>query len=220
MINFAELMERQEDLNSDLIRHITEGPLGQMIHHPLIIEIAYNPKMNAFINARYRHKLAAIESAKAAGQFYSIIFMHERPYRLEALKSLAPQMSDAEYWNCVGGVWVDSENIWQNLNEWRNVWESKRSAKFNCMDEEEREVFAALPNTIKVYRGVHGKGCNMPLYRRNGLSWTTSYDTAEWFSKRHKETRQKILMGTVDKKDVHAYFSGRNENEIVASNVK
>ena len=48
------------------------------------------------------------------------------------------------------------------------------------------------------------------------MSWTREFDGAEWFSKRFGADGY-IIKGIAYKKDVLAYFSRRNESEVLIS---
>ena len=61
-----------------------------------------------------------------------------------------------------------------------------------------------------MYRGV-AVGRNP-----DGMSWTRELDGAEWFSRRFGESGY-IIKGIAYKKDVLAYFSRRNESEVLIS---
>ena len=65
-------------------------------------------------------------------------------------------------------------------------------------------------NTVSIYRGV-----KVNNYR--GLSWTIDKSVAEWFSSRfgHNEDKCYVFTGTINKKDIFALFSSRNEKEVV-----
>lgn len=82
------------------------------------------------------------------------------------------------------------------------------------MYDDEYETYTDLPESFIAYRGV------APGRNPNGMSWTREYDKAEWFSNRFGEGY--VLEGTVNKKDVLAFFSRRGEEEIVieAKNVQ
>jgi hypothetical protein len=127
-------------------------------------------------------------------------------------------MTDQEYWKNVGSVWTDSENIWQSYDTWRTLWEKPRAGKRFAMDTDERKKLALMPSDITVYRGVNGKGISKRR-KNTGMSWTLDRDKAEWFSMRWGQEPHQILTGTVEKKDIHAFFEGRNEAEIVATKV-
>jgi hypothetical protein len=110
-------------------------------------------------------------------------------------------------------VWTDSDNIWQEITNWKRLWASGRPGRDVVMDEDEREALAAMPDEITVYRGTtNKKGIR-------GLSWTLDRDQAVWFARRYTQIKNGngvLTTGTVQKKDVMAYFTGRNEQEIVA----
>ena len=78
------------------------------------------------------------------------------------------------------------------------------------MNPDDYAVYQSLPDTITVYRGVIGMAEDSYL----GLSWSLNQETAEWFAKRFGH-RGYVYEGQIDKKYVYAYFSGRNESEVV-----
>lgn len=66
---------------------------------------------------------------------------------------------------------MDSENTWQNLSEWKDLWDSRRPGKHSAMNDEQREVLALPPNKFTIYRGT--LDCS-----ENGLSLTISHEKA------------------------------------------
>ena len=46
------------------------------------------------------------------------------------------------------------------------------------------------------------------------LSWTLDRQTAEWFAHRFGENGT-VYEAQIDKKHIYAYFSGRNESEVI-----
>lgn len=218
--SLSMLLDKKESLNPALRPYINKGPLGLMIQHPLIQEIMYREQMNALINKRFEVKVEALNEAVDSKNWNRVIWLHERPWRIEALIKYQGQMSDTQYWECVGAVWIDSENIWQRTYEWRTLWENPRKGRRFAMDAKERKQLALMPDTIQVFRGVHGKGITKQRHRI-GMSWTTDREKAEWFANRWAPQHPiKVLEGTVKKYAVHAYFIGRNESEIVSSSVQ
>ena len=78
------------------------------------------------------------------------------------------------------------------------------------MDEQEREAFSKLGDTVTVYRGVRSA-------RSDGLSamsWTLSEDTAAWFARRYGR-QGKVYEAKIEKQHIHALFLGRNESEVI-----
>lgn len=205
-----EDMFREEELSSELVPYIMEGSFGPYINHPLVQSIPHSPVMNRRANLMLAHKKEALEEALATGKWNSVVFLHERPFRLNALLEHVPSdIPPSEYWPIVSSVWTDSENIWQNVDVWMDLWSSDHHRHDLVMDEDEMEVFDNLPEIVNVYRGTQR---GLPL----GLSWTTDHERAEWFANRYGQDNALVVEGKVNKAYVLAYFLGRGEQEIVA----
>lgn len=203
----------QEDLHPELQAHYRDDTMMPMVHHPLVVSVAM-PTMNKNLNQMFAQKQEQIKEAIAEGNWSRYIFLHERPYRFQALfdaigRGLTEKPKD--YWRMVGQVWTDSENIHQHLREWIKVWSMPVPNRELVMDEEERSALAAMPEQITVYRGVMAKRF------QQGLSWTLDKDRAQWFANRfaHDGRKPHVYEGVVAKSDVLAHFLGRNEDEIV-----
>jgi hypothetical protein len=116
-----ELMTREERLLSELQRFAQ----GDFLRHRLIIQ-HFDPNHAAVVNERYRDLQAKATEALKNREWRRYIFLHEKPYQLHALtKCIRFGLSGPQYWTCVGNVWVNSENIYQDLQEWRRVWRSQ-----------------------------------------------------------------------------------------------
>jgi hypothetical protein len=79
-----------------------------------------------------------------------------------------------------------------------------------CLSDEAREWFDALPAQINIYRGCQ-------LGRERGLSWTTDIDVALGFAqgKRCTNSLPTLMMATIPKQHVFGVFIERNESEVV-----
>lgn len=213
-----EDMFAPEDLHEDLIEHISEMTNGmKKLTHPYVYEVPYIEISNKRLNQFYAYKCDAIKTAMREHNWSQTIWLHERPYRLEAFSNIAIYLDDDEYWSLLGEIWTDSENIWQNLAYWKTFLQSKRPKRQYLMNAGERKRLKKLPETLVVYRGT-----NAPDAMGSGISWTLDEEKAKWFSKRYfAEGKEcKLLSGTVAKKDCIAYFEGLNESEIVSIAVK
>jgi hypothetical protein len=166
------------------------------------------------VNDLYRDRKAEAAGAFEKRNWSTYIFLHEGPHRLHALtECIRFGLSGPEYWSLVGDVWVDSENIHQNLQEWRRVWRSQEPGREKCMNDDERAVLASLPDLVQVWRGT--------AYQKSirGISWTTIRDKAKWFAKRFSHGGL-VAEATVAKKDIKAVFLERKESEVVSLRVK
>jgi hypothetical protein len=186
----------------------------EMVHHKLVVGRVYNAADAERINRAYLAKKAELTKLNSdIGDGYKYVFLHERPYRFDALVRIAKRLSSSDYWKLVSGVWTDSENIRQRFAAWKRLWTAPVPDKDQCMDAAERTQLEQIPLTFDVWRGIGFRG-------RAGLSWTIDRDIAVRFAYRFSATHARLLHGHVRREDVHAFFIGRKESEIVASEVK
>lgn len=198
------------DLHPDLIPHVYDGEVGRILHHPLVIEAFFAPHMHKMANRIYESKLAALARATLAEDWHSVVFLHERPYRLNAFTDIAETLTDQEYWELLASIWMDTESLSSDQDEWLECLEADRSGRaLHMMDEVEWAAWAELPEQVTVYRGYNADEGNP-----NGLSWTLNRERAEWFAKRfHREGV--LLTAVVPKGVVIAVLLGRGEDEVV-----
>lgn len=216
-----EVMFAIEPLHPDLVPYLGERPhLGTVIHHPLIISLMHHERLNKSVNRRYVLLKAEVEQALADGKWLHYVFSHERPYRFDALMEIVERDGfwdetgdGTAYWELVGEVWQDCENVYQHFDGWCGLWASEMAGRERVMDDDERAALAALPDALTVWRGAGHRGV------ANGLSWTLDKDKAAWFARRdigHEDrTGAYVARGSVRKPDVLAHFTGRGEAEIV-----
>ena len=201
-----------EDLDPELAECLMETEHFIFIKHPLVNGI-YHPVENALFNKQLARKREALAEARETQDWDSFIWIHERPWRLEALQEIAPDLSNQKFWNLVARVWIDSENIRENYRAWDRLLRIDRLGRQFMMDDVEQEALAQLPDVITVYQGRTGS-------RDDGWSWTTQRKTAEWFARRFALLEQDeawVATGTVDKANVLAYLLGRSEAEILVA---
>ena len=215
--DLTEMLENPEELDPALRRYIEEvGEFGPCIRHPLVYSMLHHPAMNSYVNQQYRAKQAAVDEAYDNNEWSSYIWLHERPYRCMAFQEIMEWMNDATYWRLLGSIWIDSENIRQNPDEWFDLLQSDRDDREHIMTEEEQADLAAMDAVIPVYQGHTAS-------RDDGWSWTTERATAQWFAKRFaslEKDEPRLSIGTVAKADVLAFFSRRNESEILVDRSK
>ena len=85
----------------------------------------------------------------------------------------------------------------------------------DVMELGEFEVFASLPDAISIFRGTAGQTSKSVRY---DMSWTRDRNVAVKFARWHKVDQSEpgqVWAGQVKRSDVLAYFSDRNEDEIV-----
>ena len=110
-------MYQEAELNPELKPYYIVQNGIPMIKHPLVFSIFHTDIQNYIINKQFEWKKKEVKEALRKGKWGSFIFLHERPYRLKAFASIAHKIKDSKvYWDILGDIWVDSENIWQNLS--------------------------------------------------------------------------------------------------------
>lgn len=209
----AEAMARKDEpLVPELVAHLfPHDRLGFVLKHPLVFEVPYHPGLAYRCNDMLRHKQAALAEAMADGRWDSYLWLHERPYRPDALTELEPSMvTDAEWWGLVRDCWIDSENPWQ----WNpaDLFGVDRPGRYEgLMNEDERHELEAMPATVTVWRGCTAKN-------KRGWSWTWDKERAEWFARRQTwgGAQGLVLAAKVDRGQIVAHFLTRGECEIVA----
>lgn len=187
----------------------------QFVKHPLVNTL-YMGVENKHLNRQLAYKREAIAEARQQGEWHSFIWLHERPWRLEALMDISLDMSDQEFWSLVANVWMDSENIRENYEAWDRLLRLDRSGQHHLMDDKDREGFAAIPvrgGWVTIWQGHTTE-------RDDGWSWTMSREKAVWFARRFAlmEGGQAVLTkGRIRKSRILAYFAGRGEEEVLAA---
>lgn len=208
-----QLFGRPEELDPELKAYLEEdGPFGPSIRHPLVYDIVYSPVKSAHVNGMLRHKKGALAKAQAEENWQTYLYLHERPYRFDAFVEIQDYLSDEQYWELLGDIWIDSENIWQNGQEWVDLMTTEdRPSREHIMGSSDRGLWKLLPDELTVYRGFQFDG------GEESLSWTLESDRAVWFAKRHqhKGSAAWVATGKVKKENVIAFFTGRNEAEVV-----
>lgn len=221
----SQLLRIQEALEPELQMYLYEdGVFGTCIKHPLVFSVVHTEQLNAMVNAQLKFKKKALAKARKEADWSQVIWLHERAYRLDALQEvgqyLDEQAGGAEFWGLAGEVWTDSENIWQNLEEWRDIFcDYEFWDREYFMSEHDRQTLrlpvnkGGMEQQVTVYRGFcHDEAVD-------GFSWSLNRDTAVWFAQRavcSDVAIPKVAKGTLSKRDVIGLMTGRGELEIVA----
>ncbi len=142
--------------------------------------------------------------------YTSFLVLIRPPYLPAFFKMTKEFVSVEDYSSFLGSMWTHIEfpNVDVNIPKIQFISLFKKADKEYLMDEKEFEIFKNLPEEFTVYRGVRGRG------KVQGLSWTLSMEQARWFADRFEPTG-KVYRARIKKEDVLAYFSDRNEKEVV-----
>lgn len=203
-----------EELHPDLVEHIYVNDLGwEVLKHPLVFQVPYAPHNNKQANLMYAHKLEEIVRAKAEHDWSLVMWLHERPYRPDAVVEIMNDVDDDEYWSLIRDLWIDSENIWQWHDKVQTLLLADRPGRAEgLMTDHELANLEQMHDTVTVWRGW-----NRPRGTRKGWSWTMNQRRGEWFSQRLAQVGSTMMLteGEVNKTDIIAVFHGRNEAEVV-----
>ncbi len=142
-----------------------------------------------------------------------IICIVRKSYRLTFLKYIKDFLTKTEFSRIFGELWIMSENPNGDVNvpislsaQWFRECDKKA-----LMEKKEYEEYVNLPDKFTVYRGV--------AFRSNpkGMSFTRDYEKAKWFAHRFDRENETgyIISKTVNKDEVLAFFSRRDEEEVV-----
>lgn len=206
-----KLIQKQEPVHPDLAGYVKAGGIGcGMVHHPLIVSQIYGKDCYGYVNYLYEQRRAIVQRLMDEEQWEAYVFTHERPYQLDAFGRIAKRMSDTTYWSILGSVYTESENLWQQKRKLVRMLNADRKQREFLMNGRERGYLNKLPSTLTIFRGYQYRNAN-------GWSWTLDPKKARWFSQRFEVLGGKptVATGRVKKRDVVAYFSRRQEKEIV-----
>lgn len=214
-----------EQLHSDLRRYVARRPpFGLELNHPLVnfkfldkelplsVELPFK-SMAEVANHSYEQKRRQVAKAIEADDWMTFVLLHERSWRLPALLDAIEQhdWNLRRLWPVVGHVWIDTESVRYHNEHWREIWSTTCSRRKFAMEAKDRAKLRRMPDELIVWRGVSHKGAV------RGLSWTLDRDMAVWFANRTSSGRAPrfLVEGRIRKADVCAYFTGRNESEVV-----
>jgi hypothetical protein len=207
------------ELNPDLVPYVRVWTSERItLAHPLCLVEDPLTMPAPRINRGYAALSKQAKEKREARDWSSYIWTHERPFRLYALLSIEPELSDVQYWQLLSEVWRYSENIYENLRQWVTALSSSRPERQEFMSTEDRACFEALPPTVTIYRGYR------PNINHKGLSWSLSKEVAQRLSKNVvppgtdlKLSREggKVRQKTISKTKALAYLNGRGEQEVI-----
>ncbi|MGK9053117.1 hypothetical protein [Neorhizobium petrolearium] len=208
------------------------GRHGPVFDHPLYRDTAMtltaampadwpegsnSPAGLARINEVVAHKKALADGFRRARKWEAYVFTHHRPYRVDALLEAVREVGASRLWPLVGHVWRDSESNMQSEDEWAEIWSHAydRHGRFRkchkrVMSAKDQRTFEAFPEILTVYRGCFSED-DVIAY-----SWTLDREKAEWFARRKRWNGSPVVAKVeVHKSAALAYFSDRNESEVV-----
>ena len=193
----------KEPLCDDLVAHLREvDGLGTVLHHPLVVSVPLG--LPGHLNRYYEQQKERLERTPMPEKAW----VYERPYRLPMLMKWWDEglvEPNDKLRSVLPGVWTDTEGD-DTIDDPDVVrfLDCLRAVGFLSDDE---HVPAPL-RALTVFRGGEA----------NGIAWSTSRETANWFAHRYKlkgEPPEPLLKAQAPPAAVLARFFGRNENEVI-----
>lgn len=194
-----------------------------IIHHPFFQTNVY--PMNTENGLKMLNILDKSECGEArriierqidkAKNVFDIFIMLNKPYLPAFFKFANFAMSQKDYADFLAQMWVSVEfpNADANISASQFVNLFKNADKKMLMDGADYDFYNSFPDVVKIYRGVREK------QKVRALSWTIDFETANWFANRWDDAGD-VYEAEISKKDILAYFSTRNESEVVVDYTK
>ena len=163
-------------------------------------------------DAQFKWRQSMARQIDKADNAYAIYMMVTKPYALTFLKFAMPHLSREDMSQILASAWTRSEAPHQDVTVTVNqLLRMFKQADPTCLMEQDEYIqFKTLDDTVTVYRGVTPHNAKSV----KALSWSLNQETAEWFAHRFGENGM-VYEAQIDKKHIYAYFSGRNESEVI-----
>lgn len=158
-------------------------------------------------NKPYRVRRELAQKYLEEENFDSFIFMHERPFRLEALVEVLFSIKKEDLFRIVEYVWTDSEGPCVNLEVWKYIF--NYCEELGVLEDSKKD----LPEKFTIYRGTRAG------IKDIGISWTLDASVAKMFSERFytKRTNKQpiVKIKEVKKGDIFLFTDARGEKEVI-----
>ncbi len=194
--------------------HVEKIPFGMGMVTLEELKSTYFKDNPATAEKIFADTMDRLTKAKREGKWRQYVFSFDNNHRISPFIEVGHRMNDREYWALLGDIWTGARSVYWEQSWWlelftadRQTYKPRGEREF-LMSPEDRAVFTALPDPVTVYRGV------MRKQHCRGMSWTIDAHCAAWFGARF-ESDGATLVSLVPKRRVLAYFSCRNEAEVV-----
>ena len=143
---------------------------------------------------------------------FDVMSLLKKEYRLSFLNRVCDYISKEEYSINLVRAYVDTESPDTDLDMSKEkLLEMFRKLNVEqSMTSEDKELLKSMGDKIIVYRGVSDRKREKIDY----MSWSYSYEQAEWFAKRYNENSV-VYKAEIDKQHVFALTNRRQESEII-----
>ena len=211
-----ETLQLPKETNIERIREVALEYLNQ---EPIKCEefehTVYHPFFNSdsFIDIVKPQMEGFIKKATNINTLFALI---DRRYKWRFFVDTMHSLSKSDFTKELKYIWIDSEGISASTIPFDTFILMFNTANRKGLFEKSKNPqydFKNFGEEIKIYRGICETGTTTtPM----GMSWTVDYDKAYYFATRFFDEGY-IIEGLVKKSDVLAYFTSRNEYEIIVN---
>ena len=147
-----------------------------------------------------------------ANTVFEVMSMLKKEYRLSFLDKVRNYISQEEYSINLVRAYVDTESPDTDLdmNKDKLLEMFKKTSQDHTKAAEDKDILQSMSDKIIVYRGISDRKRD----KINYMSWSYSYEQAEWFAKRYNENSV-VYKAEIDKKYIFALTNRRQEAEII-----
>jgi hypothetical protein len=182
---------------------------GHKLRHPqLKFDFAF-PVFFARLNRLYRHQLESHTAQYMPNKWDHFHPELSGPDRLEHFLKTHRPIDDSAYYQLVGQLWTAPELLAVPSGFILTIVDWSHANTSHIMTTAEHAGLAELSETFSLYRGH-------PESLRDGCSWTLDRNIARQWAL-GQPAGDSVSTGTVAKKDILAYITRRDEQEILVA---
>jgi hypothetical protein len=172
----------------------------------LIFSIKLNDEYERFKQLALEHDLE-----------FDMFIAFDQEEALRILITKYDEFSDCEYWNNLSNIYTLLVGNREKIPLLKKAFQLEKGESDCLMTEQEKSFLGNLPDEVKIYRGMSYEESESGDY---GLSWTLDKSRAEFFAFDHPDAafapeEKTVVEKTVSKDEIIAYFSGRDEEEVI-----
>lgn len=186
--------------NDNFLYKYTYVDMGGLLILDLIdIDEQYFEMMK--IEKNIKQRKLYIEKALKMEDFSKILFLMDKPYRLEVYKQIFEEIPNEDKYKIFIDLYVNAEYGFSNISEsfLNEILKYKPKIDLSDLDDE-----------IIIYRG-EGLKSNK---KEKALSWTTDIKVARFFANRFNNNGR-VYKGKVKKENIIDFLRDRSESEIL-----
>jgi hypothetical protein len=141
--------------------------------------------------------------------------------RFEGFIEIASKLQGGLYWHALRTAYTDTDNLYYYKDLIKIAFQREEPNRSELMNPNELEFYNSLPEEVEIYRGLTIAEQNSKNF---GVSWTLKKEVAEFFAYKYlrnfsTEAEAKTVQHLiVNKKNIIAYFNGRDEHEVIYIN--